>query len=160
MTLKDPKRQSITLSRSKCALVCVYTVHGGECFLFGRAFALVSVFLHKRGSLLYVLSFRAASSVPVGCWPLYFSSWWIFCVACYCWRRLGEERYAYWWHHVNRSCQKTYKLAWSDCCGLSIRFKIYHHCLNISSAGRVFTKYYTLFTDVEFHTMFVQISLR
>lgn len=147
-----------------CFSVCVYILYmvGNVFFLVGHLHWCPCFFTRGVlcGFLLYVLSFRAASSVPVGCWPLYFSSWRIFCVACYCWRRLGEERYAYWWHHVNRSCQKTYKWAWSDCCGLSIRFKIYHHCLNISSAGRVFTKYYALFTDVEFHTMFVQISLR
>lgn len=45
------------------------------------------------GSLLYVLSFplRAASCVLVGCWPLYFFSWGIFCVACCCWRQLGRK---------------------------------------------------------------------
>lgn len=78
-----------------CFSVCIYMV-GNVIFLVGHLHWCPCFFTRGvlRGSMLYVLSFllRAASSVPVGCWPLYFLSWRIFCVACYCWRRLGGEK--------------------------------------------------------------------
>lgn len=76
VTVKDPKHQPIILSLSKCALV--WYVHGRECYLFGWAFALVSMLLNRMGPLWFsvclLVLLRAASSGPAGGLPLYFFS--------------------------------------------------------------------------------------
>lgn len=87
------RSKTITLPLSKCALVCVHTRWGMLSFWSGICIG-VHASLQEGGSFValccmsFLFLLRAASSVPIGSWRLYFSSWGIFCVACCCWRRL------------------------------------------------------------------------